>query len=339
MSVDLACAVHVHSVHSDGTGTVDEIAAAAIRAGVDCVLITDHDTTDARIEAMQVDGVLVGVGHEVSPARGSHLLAFGVEQPIRHLGRTTAATLADLHARGGVGFAAHPLSAGGWAMGIAGRATPYADLGLPIDGLEVWSLVTDTLERLRSPLALARFRHDPDAVLDALDGPPARNLARWDALAATRRMPGIGGLDAHVVAHAMAYETSFRLLRTHVLLEDDDPARPADAAAVVAALAAGNAYLARDSIADATGFAFATAAGVPMGAEVALDDGPHVLTARSPRPARLTLLRDGVGVAEAEGDELSFAVTARGVYRIEARLPRKDALWPLWVLSNHVYVR
>src|SRR5437660_874593 len=41
--VDLTCVVHVHSTHSDGTGTVAQIARAAQRAGVDVVLLTDHD--------------------------------------------------------------------------------------------------------------------------------------------------------------------------------------------------------------------------------------------------------------------------------------------------------
>lgn len=343
--IDVTCAVHVHSVHSDGTGSVGEIAAAAQAAGVECLLLTDHDTTSARHEAGRIGDVLVGVGHEVSPARGSHLLAFGVAQPITHIGRSTAAVLADLHTRGGTGFAAHPFSQGGWVLGLAGRAAPYADLTLPLDGIEVWSVVTDTLERIRSPRTLARFRRDPGAVLDALDGPPARNLAVWDAMAARRRMPGIGGLDAHqyglrlghrVVAHGVSYEASFRLLRTHVLL-DEPPAD--DAAPVVAALAAGRSFIARDSLADATGFEFATTTGAPMGSEISFGNGPHVLRARSPRRARLTLLCNGIAVATAEGDELAHEVNALGAYRIEARLPAANGKWPLWVLSNHVCVR
>src|SRR5215207_6997111 len=45
--IDLACVIHCHSTYSDGTGTVSEIAAAASRAGVDAVLLTDHDTLEA----------------------------------------------------------------------------------------------------------------------------------------------------------------------------------------------------------------------------------------------------------------------------------------------------
>ncbi|MGH2783367.1 MAG: hypothetical protein ACRDLA_18525, partial [Thermoleophilaceae bacterium] len=45
---DLACVVHLHSTHSDGTGTVPQIARAARRAKADVVLLTDHDTLEAR---------------------------------------------------------------------------------------------------------------------------------------------------------------------------------------------------------------------------------------------------------------------------------------------------
>jgi predicted metal-dependent phosphoesterase TrpH len=45
---DLSCVVHLHSTHSDGTGTVREIARAAARARADVVLLTDHDTMAAR---------------------------------------------------------------------------------------------------------------------------------------------------------------------------------------------------------------------------------------------------------------------------------------------------
>jgi hypothetical protein len=35
-------AYHIHSARSDGTGTIDEIAAAAARAGLQFVILTDH---------------------------------------------------------------------------------------------------------------------------------------------------------------------------------------------------------------------------------------------------------------------------------------------------------
>src|SRR5947207_3349753 len=83
-TVDVACVVHLHSVHSDGTGTVDQIAAAARRAGVDVVLLTDHDTLEARRRGEEGwhGPVLVCVGTEVSPLGHDHYLAFGLEREV-----------------------------------------------------------------------------------------------------------------------------------------------------------------------------------------------------------------------------------------------------------------
>ena len=56
--------LHVHSVHSDGVGDVDEIVAAAKRARLDFVIITDHNDFDLKPQERYSDGVLVIVGQE-----------------------------------------------------------------------------------------------------------------------------------------------------------------------------------------------------------------------------------------------------------------------------------
>src|SRR3954451_6091198 len=82
--VDLTCVVHVHSTHSDGTGTVAQIARAAARAGIDVVLLTDHDTLAAKRagEERWYGDALVLVGEEVSPTNRDHFLAFGIDDEI-----------------------------------------------------------------------------------------------------------------------------------------------------------------------------------------------------------------------------------------------------------------
>ncbi len=346
---ELTCVVHVHSLHSDGTGTIDEIAQAAGRAGADAVLVTDHDVTAGQAEAGWHGSVLVGVGVEVSPGHGSHLLAFGLQQPVRHLGRTLGQVLDVVHGAGGIGFAAHPFSRGGWLLGRAGRAAPFGDLRLPVDGIELWSLVTDTLERIHTPWRLVRFGRDPDAVL--VD-PPAANLAAWDALSAARATPAIGGLDAHqygvrrrgrVLVRTMAYERSFALLRTHVLL--DGPVSgdaPRDTAALLAALARGRAFLARDSLADATGFRLrgetSEGAALAMGDE-APHAGPAELVATAPADCELRLLRDGIVIASAPGARrLRHVAREPGVYRVSAHREHRGRA-RTWVLTNPIHLR
>ena len=73
--------VHVPSTFSDGHATVEEMLADARAAGAGALLLTDHDSLEARRQGWEGwhDGVLLLVGHEISP-RGGHLLAFGLER-------------------------------------------------------------------------------------------------------------------------------------------------------------------------------------------------------------------------------------------------------------------
>jgi hypothetical protein len=346
---DVTCVVHAHSVHSDGTGTVEQIAAQAARAEVDVVLLTDHDSLEARRRgAERYHGpVLVCVGEEVSPKGGNHYLAFGIDEEIDHDGLSPAGIVAAVAEAGGFGFLAHPFSTGSARFQRVGPGMPWDDLDAPgYTGIELWSFVTDTAEGLASVPDIARFVARPERVVT---GPPERNLRGWDALLARRPVVAIGGVDAHQIGvrvagrvplRLMSYRRSFSHLRTHVLL--DRPRRgeaATDRDAVYAALRAGRCYLAMDSFARANGFAFGTrgADAVPMGGESQWAEG-QVLEARVPRPAELTLLRDGEPVARVDGTMLEHAVESPGTYRLEARLHAHGA-WRTWIVSNPVYLR
>lgn len=79
MRIDL----HAHSAVSDGTDSPPEFVAAAARAGLDVVALTDHDTFDglpAALVAAEALGVRVVPGIEISTQfRGAsvHLLGYG----------------------------------------------------------------------------------------------------------------------------------------------------------------------------------------------------------------------------------------------------------------------
>ena len=343
----LACVAHIHSTYSDGTATVAELVEAAAEAGADCVLLTDHDTLEARRRGEEGwrGPVLLLVGHEVSP-KGGHLLVFGVEEEIGHAGRDEREILEAARAAGGVSFAAHPFSEG---SRMSRRIAPPHGWGLLDDpagpGIELWSLATDAAEAWRTPWEAARFMRDP---MRSLAGPPARHLEIWDRLCRGRRVPAIGGLDAHQtgfrlrgrVRSPMPNARYFALLQTQVLLDDAPSGElEADRAAVYAALREGRCYLSFEGLASGRGFRFwaeGTDGAVPMGGMGA--PGRWSLRAIAPRPARMRLLRDGAVVHEAEGTELEHVVTEAGAYRLEARLA-DDERGRLWLVANPVYLR
>jgi len=72
--------LHVHTVHSDGHGTVEEVLEAAKTKGLDGLAITDHDTLDGYFEARSLDNdLLVLPGFEVNTDAG-HVLVLGQER-------------------------------------------------------------------------------------------------------------------------------------------------------------------------------------------------------------------------------------------------------------------
>lgn len=330
---DLSTVIHLHSTHSDGTGTVEEIAAAAEACALDVVLLTDHDTLAASDH--WYGSVLLLVGHEVSPRDENHFLAFGTGEVIDHSGLSAGQIAEAVRDAGGFGFAAHPFSEGNPRLGRAAKAMPFAELE-EVDGIELWNFVGDSGEQFSGWRDAVRFIRRPERWMPEL---PQRNLDRWDALCAERRVVAIGGLDAHqigvrVAGHVplrlMSYRRSFRMLTTHVLVPSPLSGDVAtDREMVFDALRSGRCYIARDWIAPARGFSFDG-----MGTEVAAGDRP-LLRVRLPRPASLRLLRDGEVVASAENRaDLDFEPDTPGAYRVEARLGGR-----LWILSNPVYLR
>jgi hypothetical protein len=340
---DLACVVHIHSTHSDGTGTVREIARAGARARADVVLLTDHDTMAARKlgEEGWYGDVLLLAGEEVSPPGRDHYLAFGVDEHVRHRGLDACGIARAVRDAGGFGFAAHPFSEGSERFKRPGM--PFGGLDCDaVHGIELWSFANDTGERIAGIPSLIRFLLAPGRVLDH---PPERNMRGWDELCRDRRVVAIGGLDAHqfgkrvgpvVPLRIMAYRRTFRYIRTHVLCPES-PSRDLerDRELVFGALREGRCYIAVDSVAPARGFRF-EADDLPMGGEAPADR--RTLRARTPLAARLRLLRDGRELASAEGTSLDFEVDEPGAYRVEARRHAKGRE-RTWILSNPVYLR
>jgi hypothetical protein len=335
--------VHLHSTHSDGTGTVPEIARAAARAGADVVLLTDHDTMAARRAGEEgwYGDVLLLAGDEISPDGGNHYLAFGIDDHVRRRGLDACGVAAAVREAGGFGFAAHPFSEGSARFKRPGM--PHSGLHCEaLHGIELWNFANDTGEQVEGIPGLIRLLATPQRVLDH---PPERNMRGWHELCRKRRMVAIGGLDSHqygkrigpfVPVRIMAYHRSFRLVRTHVLCEEA-PARELerDRALVFDALRHGRCYIAVDSVAPARGFRFESA-DVPMGGEAPA--GMRTLHVRTPLPARLRVLRDGEEIARSEGTLLDVEVEEPGVYRAEAYRTAKGRE-RTWILSNPIYLR
>jgi len=90
--------IHVHSIFSDGGGTIPEIALAASKAGIDFVVVTDHNSSEARRLGFEknYDGVDIFVEMEASVSAG-HLLTFYSHSKLRDRDDKTIKDLAWKH--------------------------------------------------------------------------------------------------------------------------------------------------------------------------------------------------------------------------------------------------
>jgi hypothetical protein len=344
---DLACVVHLHSTYSDGTGTVRQIARAARRSGVDVVLLTDHDTLEARDRGEEgwYGPVLLLAGEEVSPVGGDHYLAFGLDETIDHRGLSAEQIVEAVREAGGFGFAAHPFSRG--SERFRRKGMPFSALDSDaLRGIELWSFATDTGERIPSVAGALRFLATPHRVLDH---PPEENVRGWERLCSQRRVVAIGGIDAHqfglrvgpvVPLRLMSYRRSFRHIRTHVLC--DEPLNgdlDHDREQVFSALRQGRCYIAVDTVSPAHGFSFwAEGRGgqLPMGSAAPVGGWTvHVLL---PRPGRIRLLRDGQELVSRQAPALAHRADEPGVYRVEA-YREAHGEERTWVISNPIYLR
>ena len=186
----VAGAFHVHSTRSDGTGDRQAIAAAAARAGLQFVVITDHGDATRQLSPVYVDGVLCIDAVEIS-TNGGHLMALDMPAAPYPLGGEADAVVEDVVRLGGMPVVTHPDS--------TKSELAWKDWGAPVAGLEWLNL--DSGWRDESYARMARVGLDylvrPGPALASLLERPSSSLTRWDQIAATRTMVGLAGHDAH----------------------------------------------------------------------------------------------------------------------------------------------
>jgi hypothetical protein len=350
----LRCNLHIHTTHSDGHASHAELARLAAQAGLDAIVILDHNVYAADEDGWR-QGVLVLVGVEVHDRQrepqSSHLLCLNLGGPrgglydgLTDLADDPQALVDAVAAAGGLSFLAHPhehdaapflpepnISWRDW------QVTGYT-------GLELWNAMSEFKGALPHQAAALLFAFLP--VL-ALRGPYPETLQKWGELLRERRMPVLGGSDAHATTYRMgpirrevlSYEVLFRAVNTHLLLPEPVTGDlEVDAAALYAALERGHGFVVYERLGSGEGFRFWGRSGdreATMG-EVLPLAGRTELFVDLPQTAEVRLLKADRLVARTHGRSLHVVVTQPGAYRVEAYrrfLGRRG-----WIFSNPIYV-
>jgi hypothetical protein len=357
--------LHMHTPYSDGEAWHDEIAAAAIAAGLDFVVVTDHNVLVKGVEGYYENEngrVLLLTSEEIhNPRRrpqASHFLAYGVPHELAPFAADPQRLIDEVKTAGGYGFLAHPHE----------KALPLLnleDLGWHdwqvqgYTGLEIWNYMSCfknelTLAVERAPfgskllgyLALLRVALNPEKYVS---GPDPETLALWDQLlSAGQQVCAIGNSDAHGTLIRFGplkriiypYDYLFRAVNTHILtpkpLNGD---LEHDKALIYRAIGGGHAWVAYDLPRPTKGFRF-SGQGVNrgiMGSRVQLDAGA-TLQVKTPTPANIDLIYQGQVVASAKNKtHLTYIPIDEVAYRVECTLPFAGKQRG-WIYSNPIYL-
>jgi hypothetical protein len=346
-------AMHVHTRRSDGSGSVDDVASAAARAGLNFVILTDHgDGTRDPDPPRYRSGVLCIDAVEISTRTG-HLVALGIPRTTYSLGGEARDVVEDVKRLGGMAIAAHSAS--------PRPQLRWTDWKVQLDGFE-W-VNADSEWRNESVAAIVRtlltypFRR-PETLARTLDR-PEDSLRRWDEMTAERPVVAVAAADAHAripltglrdpyssrfSLHVPGYEQVFRTFSIAIPGVTLTGESNADAQVVLEAIRRGRVFSSIDALAGPVALTF-SATGVDgtvaMGEDV-IAKGPVTFQVQSNAPdgTRFSLLRGGTPIHTATGAHFEYQSSDPGVYRVEAQWPGAPGEPPIpWLVSNPIYVR
>ncbi len=349
---ELIVNLHMHTRYSDGHGSHSDIAQAALSAGIDAVIVTDHNVwVNGPEQYYQQDGkrVLLMVGEEIHDQarqpQKNHLLVFGAERELAALASRPQELIDAVRKAGGACFLAHPVDPAAPAFGeddiswVDWQVSGFA-------GLELWNAMSEFKSLLKSKLHAIYYAYNPQRIAR---GPFPEAVRKWDELlAAGRRVVAVGGSDAHQLPARLGplrrvlfpYEFHFRCVNTHMLIPEPlTGGEVEDRRRILAALAKGHAFIGYDLPAPTRGFRFSAqgrSAMAWMGDEISARGG-ITLQVRLPLPVECRLLKDGKMIKTWNKRETCTYITSDpGIYRVEALIPYKGLL-RYWIISNPIY--
>lgn len=341
-------AIHVHSIFSDGSGEVADIANLADESGLDFLILTDHNTLRALKDGYEgwYNNTLFLVGCELNDKENkNHYLALNIENTFstRISAKEYVKKVKDA---GGLGFIAHPHE----KRTHMKEHPPYPWVEWDTEdftGIEIWNHMSEWMENLTEQTKYQNFLHP----LKSISKPPEETLKVWDELSLSRRVVGIGGVDAHAHKYNVLgffeveifpYKVLFKSIRTHILTFNEIKAGKnskefMDAKKVVYdSLKNGCCFVANDYHGDSRGFRFFAEADSKiynMG-ETIPDGGKYKFKVLVPAPkAEIRLIRNGLLIDSVEDKECEFVIDKKGAYRVEVYLNGNA-----WIYSNHIRI-
>jgi hypothetical protein len=340
--------LHMHTTASDGTVSHRDLARIAAEAGLDFVVVTDHNVFPPSMDGWFGDTLLL-VAEEVHDVhrepQSSHTLCFGVREDVAQYAADPQALIDAVVALGGFCLLAHPferdvadflpepnISWRDW------QVTGYA-------GIELWNYMSEFKSVVKNRAFGLLYAYLPAL---AIFGPYPETLRKWDELLMTRPVSAFGGSDAHGTVYRLGplaravqpYDYLFRSVNTHLLTEEPLTGElERDRATIYEVLKTGRGFLGNERLGALQGFSFWARSGddeATMGEVLTLHKAVE-LRVVAPASCMLRILRDGRVIAGGTGRELAVMTPQPGVYCAEA-YRRFACRRRGWIYSNPIYV-
>lgn len=345
---------HMHSIFSDGKGTVDDIAAAARELGLDFAIITDHGRPNVPCSdaTRYRNGVLLLGGSELSLTSG-HLAALGYKTPDYIFPPEPQEAIDEMvKDNNAVCFVSHPFD----------TRINWTDWNIEAyTGLEVLSSYTEARRAGVWKVLVFPMKYwinSRYALLDTMNY-PERNTGQWDLLnsRANRkdRYLGIYALDAHAKLPITkkfslgfpTYKSMFQIMTVYIRLENGlNPDAEKAEADVVEALKAGKFFNVIEGIAPANGFDAwfkekESGNRIEMGGVSAAKAGTLVLETPFEYETEIRLIKNGKvseRIANNSNKQVKIEINGGGVYRVEVYVPSNTFDDLPWIMTNPFFL-
>lgn len=352
-------AIHIHSVYSDGTGKIKDIAKAALDSGLDFIILTDHNSLKSKEDGYErwINGVMVIIGYEINDTENkNHYLTLGVDEVVGsyqvldngEIGcKLNAKEYVSLvKSKGGIGFIAHPDEERHITKGQISYPWTQWDSD-DFTGIEIWNHMSEWMEGMNEQNKLNRFLHPLKSVIS----PQQKTLRRWDVISQNRHVTAIGGIDAHAFkqnilgifeVEIFPYKVLFKSIRNHILLEDEIRKNSqenfeCDKKKILNALKRGRCFISNYYIGDARGFKFLAS---KESNEYAIGDTVFSGKNRTvsfkvsaPKQCTIKLIHNGKKIDENVDTNPTWEISEEGIFRIECWLDKRG-----WIFTNHIRV-
>lgn len=317
-------AIHIHTKLSDGTGDINSISKAAKKAGLNWIIITDHNNFD--IKEGFYNGVCVIKGEEISPCSSNHYIALDIKNLINP-SDDTQKFVDEVRAQGGFGFAAHPDE----ADNRKNKAHPikWTNKSVIPDGIEIWNWFSDWADDYDETnifkIAYSYFfRHK------LIQGPHKETLKWWDELnkKSENIIPAIAGVDAHALKISkyiipikiFPYKDCFKTLTNIITLENEIPKDfESQKKLILSSIKNGNNLMINRHIKNE----------IPL---IYVEN--KTIIVKLSTKAEIKIIQNGTQIFTENTKNLKFPIDENAKYRIEIDLKNQP-----WIFSNQISIK